>query len=99
MSREMPNVPMIRPPASRNGILVVETHVSLPSGHVSFSSMPTSGLPVRMISRSSASAWSACAWLKKSWSVLPMASAVLPRWNRFAWASLIIKKRLAASLK
>ena len=38
MSRESPNVPMMRPSESRKGSFVVETHVSLPSGQTFFSS-------------------------------------------------------------
>jgi hypothetical protein len=37
---------MTRPAGSRSGILVVETQETVPSGHVSISSMPTSGRPV-----------------------------------------------------
>ncbi len=44
MSRETPKVPTMFPLASRRGILVVETQVTWPSGQISFSSLPTSGL-------------------------------------------------------
>ena len=42
-SRETPKVPTMRPCGSRNGIFVVDTHVSWPSGQVSFSSTPMIG--------------------------------------------------------
>ena len=45
MSREMPNVPTIRPSSSRNGILVVETHVTLPSSPRLLLVLAHDGLP------------------------------------------------------
>ena len=53
MSRETPKVPMTRSLLSRNGIFVVETHVTCPSCQVSFSSTPIIGRAVRMTFRSS----------------------------------------------
>ena len=71
MSREMPQVPMIRPAASRRGNLVVTTQLTVPSGQVSFSSRFSSGRPVRTISCSSVRACSECYPVKKSVSDLP----------------------------
>ncbi len=43
MSREMPNVPTMRPSSSRSGSLVVDTQVTRPPSHVSLSSLPITG--------------------------------------------------------
>jgi hypothetical protein len=64
MSREMPKVPMMRPSRSRSGILVVDTQVTRPSAQTSFSSLPTTGRPVRITSCSSWKAGSACSRVK-----------------------------------
>src|ERR1700730_13617525 len=66
MSRDHPKIPITLPLALRHGILVVETHVSCPSGQVSFSSTPIIGWPVAMIFCSSANAASACSPAKMS---------------------------------
>ena len=99
MSREMPKVPTTRPSESRSGIFVVSTHPSVPSGRVSFSSLPTTGRPVRMISRSSSNAGRACSSVKTSKSVLPATAAGSPRPRCRAIARLTRRNRLRSSLK
>ena len=99
MSREMPNVPTMRPSSSRSGIRVVETHVTRPPSHVSFSSLPTTACSALMMACSSSRAGRACSSVKKSKSALPTASAGSPRPNRLARALLMRMKRLSSSLK
>jgi hypothetical protein len=74
-SRVSPKVPMISPASFRHAILVAEPQATLPSFNVSFSTFATSGIPVRMISRSSASATSAWIAANKSLSLFPMISS------------------------
>jgi hypothetical protein len=90
---------MISPRALRNGIFVVMHHPTVPSGSVSFSTLPIIGSPVRITCFSSASAGSACSGVKKSKSVFPIASSGLVSPKSFAIARLMHRKRLSVSLK
>ncbi len=53
MSFEMPSVPMIWLPSLRSGILEVSAQVSRPSLNISFSILPITGWPERMMACSS----------------------------------------------
>ena len=75
ISLDIPNVPISSPSRLVKGILVVDTHVLFPEFHVSFSTLPTIGLPVAIISSSSFRASFACSKLKSSKSVFPKTSS------------------------
>ena len=99
-SREMPNVPMIRPLSSRSGIFVLDTQASAWPPWVSCSSFPMIGSPVRMICCSSSKAAAAWSSPKKAKSVFPISSAAL--WSGAYAATqpaLTKRNRLCRSLK
>ena len=99
-SREMPNVPMIRPSASRRGIFVLDTQQSGRPTNVSRSTLPTRGSPVRMMRCSSSNAADACSAPNTSKSVFPASSAALrPGAQAASQPSLTSRNRLCRSLK